>query len=64
MVRIMIRCPETGELLYAGQLSDREAVEQLVHGKHGTGCPHCGELHMWDAADASVEETAGELYAA
>jgi hypothetical protein len=58
MVRIMIRCPETNQVLFTGQLSDSEAVKQVVRGKHGTGCPHCGELHMWNAADAWTEDAA------
>ena len=60
MVRVMIRCPETGLAVFTGMLIAAEEQSGAVpSAKNAVGCPYCGDLHDWSAKEAWFEPLAG-----
>ncbi len=60
MVRVMIRCPETGLAVFTGMLLVAEEKTCAVpSAKNAVGCPYCGDLHDWSAKEAWFEALAG-----
>jgi len=61
MVRVMIRCPETGLAVFTGMLIAAEDKNGAVPtAKNAVGCPNCGDLHDWSAMEAWFEPWSGE----
>jgi len=57
MAKIMIKCPETGKLVFTGLYVDKASFEKAQM-QHNTlaHCPACGKKHSWTKQDATVEE--------
>lgn len=64
MPELMITCPNTDEVVGTGITTSKEALEETDSyatdtyiDKYNmlTGCPACGETHVWHAADAFLE---------
>ena len=57
MPRIMITCPVTKKPVYTGMTMDKERFEAPHNflANNVIRCPHCGDVHRWDKADAYVE---------
>ncbi len=53
MVQLMIACPETGQPVFTGLYADDAT---LPHARAAVGCPHCGDLHDWNPAEAWAEQ--------
>ncbi len=57
MKRVMIACPSTGNAVFTGFTAEgSDAAGHALTGTHAVGCPHCGELHIWDVTAAWLEE--------
>jgi hypothetical protein len=58
MGAIMIRCPNTQELVPVGIDTDGESFNSLPNVEAAPiTCPICGEQHAWTKADAVLETT-------
>jgi hypothetical protein len=54
--RVLIRCPQTGELVPTGLRMDVDAFNSVTLDEYITVCPECGEAHKW-SKDAAFLET-------
>jgi len=54
MWRVMVTCPETGKAVFTGLITRTRATRPL-HQSNFVGCPHCGDLHDWQAKDCWFE---------
>lgn len=57
MGRVMIKCPNTGKLVFTGVLSaknmfDKSAIKETRMAK----CPACGKEHIWTKEQAVLQE--------
>lgn len=68
MPSLMIRCPNTDEVVQTGIRASRESLEEVDSystdtyiDKYNmlTGCPACGETHVWHREDAFLEGDEG-----
>ena len=53
MFELYVRCPRTGEPVYAGiqaSANSRTALRNLMK-----NCPSCGARHEWSSADVCLE---------
>lgn len=49
LYRIMVRCPETGNVLDSGiETSGREALDSGLYQDGVVNCRHCGGLHSFE----------------
>lgn len=64
MPELMIRCPNTDDIVTTGIRASRDSLEEVDSystdtyiDKYNmlTGCPACGETHVWHADDAFLE---------
>ena len=64
MPSLMIRCPNTDEVVETGIRASHESLEEVDSystdtyiDKYNmlTGCPACGETHVWHREDAFLE---------
>jgi len=56
-LKVMIRCPETGEPVYAGLSMDIGSFESgFMPSNVLVNCPACGRDHVWSKEDAFLEE--------
>ena len=54
--RILIKCPNTGKLIYTGFAMDWETFEASpVEEMDPVECPACHQLHRWHKSDAILE---------
>ena len=57
MPRVLIECPETGELIPTGvELKEEEFAASNLRNKR-VDCPECGRTHVWQIEDAILEPT-------
>lgn len=68
MPELMIRCPNTDEVVGTEIRASRESLEEVDSystdtyiDKYNmlTGCPACGETHVWHREDAFLEGEEG-----
>ena len=60
MARVMIRCPNTGKLVYTHHDFEEIEFDAIPIGKRTLpACPACGKAHEWDKADTILEEEGG-----
>ncbi len=59
MSRAMIRCPETGKMIYTGVHMDWEELEASRFVGEKLSCRRCGSVHAWDETDIELEEDGG-----
>jgi len=54
MPMLMIKCPSTGKHVPTGNFMDAAAFQDPtnVFFRDYVHCPHCGQTHIWDKADA------------
>jgi endogenous inhibitor of DNA gyrase (YacG/DUF329 family) len=57
MARLMIRCPQTGKPVFTGMDMPPAAFDRATLESNTVRCPHCGEPHTWQKADAYLEES-------
>lgn len=58
MGSIMIRCPNTNELVAVGIDTDKDSFASLPNvAATPLRCPACGQEHPWSKADAILETT-------
>lgn len=58
MGSIMIRCPETDELIPVGIDTDKDSFQALPQVEATpVYCPSCGGRHPWSKKDAVLETT-------
>jgi endogenous inhibitor of DNA gyrase (YacG/DUF329 family) len=50
MFELYVRCPTTGEPVYAGFQSGPRPAAALRISMENSVCPACGRKHVWDAA--------------
>ncbi len=53
-VRILVRCPATGEGV-ATMLRLRPEAFETLKGEYAFRCTRCGEVHAWSRDDAWLE---------
>jgi predicted RNA-binding Zn-ribbon protein involved in translation (DUF1610 family) len=53
---IMMRCPKSGKEVATGIVMDKAAFESSEMSDNGVKCPHCGETHVWNKAQARVQQ--------
>ena len=54
---VTIKCPKTGQSLSTGISMDKGSFESSTLSNNSVGpCPHCGAMHTWSKADATVED--------
>lgn len=53
--RVVIRCPQTGELIPTGVQMDAKAFATVTLRDYITICPKCGATHKWSKSDAVPE---------
>lgn len=59
MPRVMITCPDTGKPLYTGSRYNWQTFDSAKIGERKVQCPHCGKEHVWQRADAVLDEDGG-----
>ncbi|MGH7651157.1 MAG: hypothetical protein ACREMS_04880 [Gemmatimonadaceae bacterium] len=56
MNRILIKCPNTGKLIYTGFAMDIETFESSpIEEMDPIECPACRKTHHWKKSDAILE---------
>lgn len=56
MVKVMIKCPNTGKPVYTGFDMDRQSFySSFLSGNTIGPCPHCRKAHTWDKKDAYLK---------
>ncbi len=54
--RIVIKCPNTGTLVYTGFAMDRDTFEAIpIEQMDPIECPACHRMHRWTKKDALFE---------
>ena len=56
MPMIMVKCPKTGKDIATGIAMDKKAFESSEMSNNNIACPHCGETHVWNKAQAWVQQ--------
>jgi hypothetical protein len=56
MSRAMIRCPETGRMVYTGMDIDWDGLEAARFVGESMSCPRCGTVHAWNETDITLDE--------
>jgi hypothetical protein len=57
-LRVMIQCPQSSRAIFTGRLARQNDFEADLAGKNAVGCSECGELHLWEAGQAWLEQDA------
>ena len=55
MGTVMIRCPRTGRAVSTEIDTELTVFERLPYVASRLRCPACGEVHVWTARDAWLE---------
>lgn len=56
MNRILIKCPNTGKLIYTGFAMDMDTFESSpIEEMDPVECPACHKMHRWNKSDAILE---------
>jgi len=57
MAKVMIKCPETGKLVFTGVFGDKALLEGLQIKKNKMArCSACGKEHLWEKEQAVLQE--------
>ena len=56
MSRAMIRCPESGRMIYTGVDLEWEEVAASRFVGEKLACPRCGAVHAWNENDIELDE--------
>jgi hypothetical protein len=56
MGTVMIRCPRTGRAVSTKIDTELTVFERLPYVSSRLRCPACGEVHVWTARDAWLED--------
>lgn len=57
MAKVMIKCPETGKLVFTGVLADKAMLERIQIQKNKMArCSACGKEHLWEKEQAILED--------
>ncbi len=59
MARVLITCPETGKPIYTGLNLEWDTFESTRIGERTIECRECGKVHVWQRADADLDEDGG-----
>lgn len=54
MADLLIKCPETDKPLPAGLGMHPDEFAQFNLTNISVGCPHCGDVHVWNKQDAWI----------
>ena len=59
MSTMVMRCPNTGEMVLTGIMVSSETFKELVDNGSQVRCPACGEVHAWgeETARSNVDPT-------
>ena len=59
--RILIKCPNTGKMIYTGYSMDPQTFEASpIEEMDPIECPACRQTHRWSKRDARFERDANE----
>ena len=57
MAKVMIKCPETGKMVFTGILGDQSLLERIKIQKNKMArCAACGKEHLWTKEQAVLQE--------
>ena len=56
MAMVMIRCPSSGQAVPTGIEVEEQTFKQLPNVASGMRCSACGGHHVWQKADAWLED--------
>ena len=57
MAKVMIKCPDTGKLVFTGVFGDKALLEGLQIKKNKMArCSACGKEHLWQKEQAVLQE--------
>ena len=57
MAKVMIKCPETGKLVFTGVLADKAMLERTQIPKNKMArCSACGKEHLWAKEQAVLQD--------
>lgn len=56
MARVLIECPITRHQVWTGMELDQESFDGATISGERFTCPACGQIHIWDKEEASLEE--------
>jgi hypothetical protein len=56
MAKVMIKCPNTGKLVFTGVLGDKTLLERIqIQQNKMARCSACGKEHTWSKGDAVLQ---------
>lgn len=56
MRRVVIKCPQTGHMVFTGQSMDDASFQSASFSQETMkACPACGQTHVWSKQDAQLE---------
>jgi hypothetical protein len=58
-VRVMIRCPVTGDSIATGLMTDPKSWDARQIGLNRAICPACKQSHAWNKNDTFLEGALG-----
>jgi len=54
---VMIKCPDTGKLVFTGVFGDKTLLESMQIKKNKMArCAACGKEHLWEKEQAVLQE--------
>jgi len=57
MAKVMIKCPDTGKLVFTGVFGDKTLLESMQIKKNKMArCAACGKEHLWEKEQAVLQE--------
>ena len=60
-VRVMIRCPVSGDPTPTGMVADPNTWDARPIGLNRVSCPVCKQTHAWSKKDAFLERPGGSV---
>ena len=52
---VTVRCPATGQDVPTGVVKDLERYERAKIGPNAFACDACGETHIWEKSEGTVQ---------
>jgi ribosomal protein L32 len=57
MAKVMIKCPDTGKLVFTGVFGDKTLLESMQIKKNKMArCSACGKEHLWEKQQAVLQD--------
>lgn len=57
MAKVMIKCPDTGKLVFTGVFGDKTLLESMQIKKNKMArCSACGKEHLWQKEQAVLQD--------